>query len=277
MHRVVIGFALLLLIPANPNFQSTMVAVPAHDLNLIALQGKEHTGHEQEEWTYKGAKGPEHWSEKFPDCAHTHQSPIDIETARTADLPAIEFHYQASPLFIMNNGHTIQISFPADKTPENTIKIGDQEYKLLQFHFHRPSEERMHGHSSDMVVHLVHGQGEGASQRLAVVAVLFHQTTGVPNQLLGTLWQHIPKEASHEPQEVPGVQIDPSGFLPSERAYYTYSGSLTTPPCSEIVTWYILKKPLPISSAQLGTFEKYYINNARPPQPVNGRTLLQSK
>lgn len=277
MNRVPL-FLTLLLIPANIHFAASDASSDLSDLLLnTALQGKEHPTAQQEEWTYKGANGPEHWAEKFPECGHTQQSPVDIEAARTSALPAIEFHYQPAPLFITNNGHTIQVSFPPGKTPENTIKIGDEEYRLLQFHFHQPSEEKLHGRSSDLVVHLVHGRGEGANQRLAVIAVLFHRAAGKPNPLLAAIWKHIPQSVSHEPQEVAGVEIDASGFLPSQRGYYTYSGSLTTPPCSEIVTWYILRKTVPISNAQLAAFEKYYVNNARPLQAMNGRVVLQSK
>ena len=277
MNRLCLFFVFLLFLPASQQFSLNDAALIAADPLNIELQDEEHSSAEPEEWTYKGANGPEHWAEKFPDCGHTHQSPIDIEAAQPSDLPAVEFHYQPSPLFITNNGHTIQVVFPADKTPENTIKIGNEEYRLLQFHFHQPSEEKLHGRSSDMVVHLVHGLGEGPKQRLAVVAVLFQRTAGKPNRLMAAIWKHIPQTVSHEPQEVPGVKIDASGFLPSQRGYYTYSGSLTTPPCSEIVTWYILKKTVPISSAQLATFEKYYVNDARPPQAMNGRVIRESK
>lgn len=230
---------------------------------------------EHPEWSFSGPNGPDHWADDYPDCGRKDQSPINITDAQPAALPEIQFHYQSSPLFIINTGHTIQVNFPANETPANTITINGEEYKLLQFHFHEPSEEQLHGHATDMVVHLVHARGEGVYLRLAVVAVLLR--AGQANALINTLWQHIPSEVTKDPQKAPGVQINVADFLPEKHGYYNYQGSLTTPPCTEIVTWYILKDPTSISPQQVQTFKKYYSNNARPVQPLNDRKVKQSQ
>jgi carbonic anhydrase len=111
--------------------------------------------------------------------------------------------------------------------------------------------------------------------RLVVVSVLLR--VGAENSLIHTLWQHIPPDVSHEPVKVPDVQINAADLVPPGHGYYTYLGSLTTPPCTEIVTWYILKAPMSVSPQQIQTFKKYYSDNARPVQPLNGRKVQQSQ
>ena len=223
-------------------------------------------------WDYSGGSlGPSHWGDLKPEyevckIGHT-QSPIDIETARKADLPAIEFNYKASPLRIIDNGHTIMINY----APGSFIRVRGRQYELKQFHFHKPSEEKIKGKSFDMVAHLVHADSDG---KLAVVAVLLDQ--GSANPLIHELWNNLPKEK--EKEEAPDkVQIDATQLLPVDRGYYTFSGSLTTPPCSENVTWFVLKQAGAISSEEIATFSSVYPNNARPIQPLNGRPVLESK
>lgn len=278
MRRICFCLTILVLffeVPAvstNPVLQQGLLA--ATETGAMAQSAGEQKSNSPE-WSYSGPDGPQNWAKKFPDCGHNHQSPINISSAPPAPLPEVLFHYQSSPLFIINNGHTIQIDFPAKETPANTISIGGEQYALTQFHFHQPSEEKLHGHAADMVVHLVHQRGEGANLRLAVVAVLLR--AGNANSFLKSLWQHIPKEVSHEPVKVPGVKINVAELLPKEHGYYTYPGSLTTPPCTEIVTWYILKAPTQLLPQQVETFKKYYSNNARPVQPLNDRTVHQTQ
>ena len=120
-------------------------------------------------WGYEGSNGPDHWGaldKTFEACQAGHaQSPIDIRSAKPADLPAIQFAYQPTPLHIINNGHTIQVNY----APGSFITVGDKRYQLKQFHFHHPSEERIDGKGFAMVAHLVHASDDG---KLAVVAVL---------------------------------------------------------------------------------------------------------
>jgi carbonic anhydrase len=270
-YSAILLFLLFVAAPIkNSGLQSTQTAEASSTSTPEGQDKPEHP-----EWSYSGALGPQHWAENYPDCGRKDQSPIDIKSSQSAKLPEIEFHYRSAPLFIENNGHTIQVDFPDSAASANTITIGGEEYRLTQFHFHQPSEEQLQGHSDDMVVHLVHLRGEGVYVRLAVVAVLLK--AGTANKLIETLWRHIPKEVSHTPERIPNVDIDTTDLLPKNHGYYTYLGSLTTPPCTEIVTWYILKSPTELSSEQVRTFKKYYSDNIRPVQPLDGRTIQQTQ
>lgn len=232
---------------------------------LHAAEGHPH-------WTYKGKTGPAVWGGLEKDYAACgtgkEQSPIDIrdQDAKSADLPAIEFDYKPSAAKIIDNGHSIQINLD----PGSSIIVGDKTYGLVQFHFHKPSEEEINGKTSDMVAHLVHKDAEG---KLAVVAVLLRK--GASSPLIKTLWSQLPKEKEKE-TPVAG-KVDPAGLLPSDRAYYTFMGSLTTPPCSEGVQWFVLRTPSEISSEQVTAFGARYPLNARPVQPLNGRVVQASK
>lgn len=233
-----------------------------------ALQAQQHAG---PHWTYEGKEGPEHWGEldkSFSTCQLGHQqSPIDIQAPKPADLPAIQFAYQRAPLHIVNNGHTIQLNY----APGSFITVGDKKYQLTQFHFHHPSEEKISGKSFAMVAHLVHAAADGS---LAVVAVLLD--AGPANPVIGNVWPRLPDHEGAE-QKFDDVQIDVNGLLPKDRKYFTFPGSLTTPPCTEHVTWFVLSTPTQISQAQADAFGKIYPHNARPVQPLNGRTILASK
>lgn len=222
-------------------------------------------------WSYSGSLGPDHWGDlklEFEACKNGHrQSPIDIRDARRADLPAIEFDYKPSPLHIVDNGHTIMINY----APGSFIRVGGKRYELKQFHFHRPSEEKINGRPFDMVAHLVHADEEG---NLAVVAVLLRK--GSDNALVHELWNDIPAEKDKE-AALNKVQIDLTQLLPENRGYYTFTGSLTTPPCSENVIWFVLKQPVTISNAEIVRFSKLYRDDARPTQPLYGRVVLESR
>jgi carbonic anhydrase len=229
---------------------------------------QEHAG---PHWTYSGSNGPDHWADlesSFGTCRLGHlQSPIDIRAPKSADLPPIQFAYQRSPLHIVNNGHTIQVNY----APGSFMTVGDTKYQLVQFHFHHPSEERINGKGFAMVAHLVHAGPDGA---LAVVAILLE--AGATNPLLATVWPRLPSHEGPE-QKLDDVQIDAAELLPSDRGYYTFTGSLTTPPCTENVTWFVLKNPEQISKSQVEGFGKLYARNARPVQPLNQREVLASR
>ncbi|MDE3180831.1 MAG: carbonic anhydrase family protein [Acidobacteriota bacterium] len=221
-------------------------------------------------WSYAGPTGPAHWGSLEPGFAACkigkRQSPIDIRDARKADLQPIRFSYKPFPLKIIDNGHTIQINVQS----AGGIEIHDNQYSLVQFHFHKPSGELVGGKRFDMAVHLVH---QDAAEHLAVVAVLLE--SGSENPLIQELWNHLPREKWKE-YTPRNAEINAAGLLPGNRNYYKYFGSLTTPPCTEGVTWFVLKSPVEISSSQIGVFGKLYANNARPVQPVNGRKILES-
>jgi carbonic anhydrase len=247
-----------------------LIGVVLAGLALVAGAplAQEHTA---PHWSYTGATGPDHWAEldkAFSACqlGH-HQSPIDIRAPKPADLPAIRFAYQPTPLHIVNNGHTIQLNY----APGSFITVGDKRYELKQFHFHHPSEERIGGRGFSMDAHLVHAAADGS---LAVVAVLLEP--GAPNTVISAAWQHL---AAHEgpEQTFDNVKLDATALLPADRGYYTFTGSLTTPPCTEGVTWLVLKTPQRLSQTQLDVFAKIYPLNERPIQPRYDREVLASK
>ena len=228
---------------------------------------------EQHHWSYQGSTGPPKWASlehEYATCgAGKAQSPIDIEdaVAKKSDLPPIAFDYKPSPLKIIDNGHTIQVNY----APGSSITVQGKQYELVQFHFHKPSEERINGRSYDMVVHLVHKDQDG---NLAVVAVLLK--TGGANKLIQTLWDALPRKKDEE--EVKSVEVNAADLLPANKsAYYTFTGSLTTPPCSEGVTWFVLKSPMVISEEEVIRFGHLYPMNARPTQPLNGREIRATK
>jgi carbonic anhydrase len=238
---------------------------------VVVVAGGAQEHHPEHSWDYGDANGPSHWGDlnpKFAACKTGHrQSPIDIRNPRKADLLPLRFDYKPSPLRIVDNGHTIMINY----APGSFLYVGGKQYELKQFHFHRPSEEKIDGKSFDMTVHLVHADSEG---KLAVVAILLQQ--GEDNPLVRELWKDLPLEK--EKEEILGnIQIDISRLLPSDRGYYTFSGSLTTPPCSEDVAWFVLKKPTTISAAEIEQFSRLYRNDARPTQPLFDRMVLESK
>ena len=227
--------------------------------------------HPEHVWDYGDERGPSHWGDLKPEFAACknghHQSPIDIRNAKKAALPPIRFEYKPSPLHIIDNGHTVMVNYRTG----SFIWVGHKKYELKQFHFHRPSEEKINGKSFDMTVHLVHADKDG---KLAVVAVLLQK--GEDSPLVRELWTDLPKEKDKE-EFFDNVQIDLSRILPTDRGYYTFSGSLTTPPCSEDVTWYVLKHPTTISPEEIQRFSQLYRDDARPTQPLYGRTVLETQ
>jgi carbonic anhydrase len=222
-----------------------------------------------EHWAYEGGGGPERWGAMRPDfttCSQgKRQSPIDIRDGIAVDLEALTFDYRPSGFSVIDNGHTVQV----DVAPGNHLTVGGRRYELLQFHFHRPSEERISGRQFEMVAHLVHKDPEG---RLAVVAVLMDQ--GKAHPLVQLVWNNLPLEKL-EAQPAP-VDMDLDALLPDDRRYYTYMGSLTTPPCSEGVLWIVLKQPATMSPEQIGIFARLYPMNARPIQSASGRLIKES-
>jgi len=220
-------------------------------------------------WDYDGAGGPDAWGRLRPEYSKCstgqRQSPIDIRGGIAVDLEPIKFDYRPSAFSVIDNGHTVQVNVE----PGNSITITGKRYELLQFHFHRPSEERIDGRQFDMVAHLVHKDVDG---RLAVVAVLLDR--GSAQAVVQSVWNNLPLEKGDEVRA--GTRIDLAQLLPEDRRYYTYMGSLTTPPCSEGVLWMVLKQPVPISPEQVAIFSRLYPMNARPIQQADGRLIKES-
>lgn len=240
-------------------------------------------------WSYvDGPGGPENWGQISGDnlaCTKGKtQSPINInvDNAVKVDLEPLEFMYRPSPLNIIDNGHTIMVKYGEG----SNLMVNGRQYRLIQFHFHKPSEEAINGERMDMVVHLVHQHYDGS---LAVVGVLMStkgmggaerkswwgSSYGQANPLISTLWNNLPLIKDKESS--PGVLIDVNQFLPSDKAFYTYMGSLTTPPCSENVLWFVMKNPISVSEEQVKNFGRIYPMNARPLQPKGDRLVKESK
>jgi carbonic anhydrase len=222
-------------------------------------------------WGYAGPGAPENWAKlraEYATCGKgKRQSPIDIRGGIKVDLDPIRFDYRPTQFRIIDNGHTVQV----DVADNSSITITGRTYRLVQFHFHRPSEERINGRQFEMVAHLVHKDYDG---NLAVIAVPIDRGTEHP--LIQTLWNHMPLEVGMTVQP-PGVVIDLTKLLPTEREYYTYMGSLTTPPCTENVLWMVFKNPIQVSPEQVGIFARLYPNNARPIQPAHDRLIKESR
>ena len=220
-------------------------------------------------WDYVGDARPESWGQlkpEFSKCASgTRQSPIDIRDGIQVNLDPVQFDYKPSNFNVIDNGHTVQVNVGAG----NSIEVMGRRYDLIQFHFHRPSEERINGKQFDMVAHLVHKDMDG---RLAVVAVLLDRGSALP--IVQSVWNNLPLEKGEEVSA--RTSLDMRELLPLERGYFTYMGSLTTPPCSEGVLWMVMKTPLPISAEQIRIFARLYPMNARPIQSAGGRLIKES-
>ncbi|HMV21720.1 MAG TPA: carbonic anhydrase family protein [Rhodocyclaceae bacterium] len=220
-------------------------------------------------WSYEGDGGPEHWAALDPKnvlCGTgQRQSPIDIREGIRVDLEPIKFDYKPSAFRIVDNGHTVQVAQYG-----GAISVSGKTYELVQFHFHKPAEEKVNGRSFDMVAHLVHRADDG---KLAVVAILMEK--GSEHPFVQTLWNNLPLERNLEMSVA--QSIDLNGLLPENRNYFTYMGSLTTPPCSEGVLWLVLKQPIQVSADQVAIFSRLYRNNARPIQSASGRLIKESR
>lgn len=220
-------------------------------------------------WGYEGAGGPAHWARLAPEfatCARgSRQSPIDIQGGIEVDLEPIGFDYRASGFRVIDDGHSVRV----DLDPGNAIEVLGRRYELQQFHFHRPAEESIDGRRFAMVAHLVHRAADG---RLAVVAVLLEP--GSANAAVQAVWNNLPLEKG-EPV-VARRSLELAALLPEERGYYTYMGSLTTPPCTEGVLWMVMRQPVALSAEQIAIFARLYPMNARPLQEAAGRLIKQS-
>jgi carbonic anhydrase len=218
------------------------------------------------QWGYEGDTSPTKWGKIARDFATCElgvdQSPIDIKGAVRGQPAQISFNYKSSPLVVVNNGHSIQVNY----APGSTISIDGTEYALLQFHFHTPSEHKIAGKAAAMELHFVHRNAAG---KLAVVGVMMNE--GKEQPLIAKVWNAIPPTG--KTTAISNSNIDASNLLPQSKSYYTYAGSLTTPPCSEGVKWHILTEPITVSSAQIREFAQLYPVNARPLQPTNTRLI----
>lgn len=227
-------------------------------------------------WTYEGLTGVDHWGDLDPEYAACktgrEQSPIDIRNAVKAQLPPLHFQYRNEGLkYLINNGYTIRVNYYDGPQQGNFLTVGGKRYQLTQFHFHRPSEEYVQGKPYEMEVHFMHQAADG--EAAGVVTFL---KAGGANATIAQIWAHMPQVEGKE-HEVPGVEINPAGLLPPDKAYYLYRGSLTAPPCTEGVVWFVLEAPVEISKQQIEAFAKLYPHDVRPLQPLNGRAVEESQ
>jgi carbonic anhydrase len=241
-----------------------------NDTHEVAAHGGPH-------WSYEGATGASSWGSLSPDwspCGEgKSQSPIDIDQTMRADLTDLKAQFKPAALHVIhhphvadeiNNGHTIQVNY----TEGDVATIGDEQFQLVQYHFHCPSEHTVHGQSYPMEMHLVH---QSAAGHLAVVGVFIEE--GAHNSAFDPIWTNLPRKEGAE-SHVDSVTVDVNQLLPVDSASYRYVGSLTTPPCSEGVQWIVMATPISMSAEQIAAFRAIIHNNNRPVQPLNGRTVM---
>jgi carbonic anhydrase len=239
------------------------------------------------QWSYMdGPGGPENWGsiskENLACLKGKNQSPININVDRAvkAEMAPLEFLYRPSPLSIIDNGYTVMVNYGEGS---NVIAEGRQ-YRLVQFHFHKPSEEAINGERTDMVAHLVHQHHDGDLLEVSVLMTtkppattrryLWGNEEVKGNSLIQTLWNNVPLVKGKV--ETPGVMIDVNQLLPANRGFFTYMGSLSTPPCTENVLRYVMKTPIYVSPEQVKNFDRIYPMNARPLQPKGDRLVKES-
>ncbi len=220
-------------------------------------------------WAYEGPGAPEHWgtlSNKYIDCKVSGmQSPINIVEAEEADLPPLALNYKAVPLRIVDTGYSILVDYDAGE-----MQVGDEVFKVVQFHFHTPGEHAINGQGGPLEMHIIHHKEDGS---LGVLGIIMHE--GKHNDEMQKIVSHLPHKLQ-EGLEYKKVKIDAKKLLPASKRYYSFTGSLTIPPCAEGVKWHLLHDPVEISKEQIDAISNFY-TNSRPLQDVNGRSIQLSK
>lgn len=218
-------------------------------------------------WSYTGLTGPDMWGDLQEDYVLCKigklQSPIDLIWTKPLRKARIEYSYKDTTYNLVDNGHTVKASFE----PGNKVNIDGHIYELVQLHFHAHSEHSISGKFYPLEAHFVHKDKAGL---LAVLAVIFVE--GNANPYLESMWQQFPKEKNRKVAST--STFNPSNLIPSIRTHYSYTGSLTTPPCSENVSWKVFNTPVELSREQINSFKFLYSNNFRPIQPTNKRKVM---
>lgn len=221
-------------------------------------------------WGYDDVASPAQWAAIAPACKGSLQSPIDLWSSSVTHEGAqrLKAAYHRVPFAVINNGHTLQAT--PQGQPLNSIELDGETFTLAQFHVHTPSEHTVDGKAHDMELHLVH---TSASGKVAVVAVFYD--IGDANPALGELFDRTPGELSHAGERIALYStLDPADLLPAHSNVVHYTGSLTTPPCTEGVLWNVEMTPQQLSAEQLDALRFVFPHNARPVQPFNQRTLV---
>lgn len=255
--------ALVLATACNNKSKETEQSVTPSD-TITTLEHHKH-------WNYEGETGPAHWSEMDQnDCGGKVQSPVDIvETENDNTLKPIEFHYNLKTKIhdVVNNGHTIQFDFE----PGDYIVINGEQYELKQFHFHESAEHTIKGVRYPLEIHMVHKNKDG---KFAVVSIMA-QEDKKSNETFEFLDKYLPAKANDTVKVNNDFNINK--VLPQNRSFYTYTGSLTTPPCTESVQWFIFKTPIEVSIKMITDLKKIMpLNNFRNVQELNGRKIKES-
>ena len=229
-------------------------------------------------WHYEGEEGPDHWGDLSPAFATCRdgrrQSPVDIASpVAIGGTAGFTLRFPPASLRIahhehiadgINNGHTIQVNYDDG----DTLVVGERAYELVQYHFHHPSEHTIAGRRFPMEMHMVH---RAAGGELAVVAVLIDE--GRHNPAFDPVWANLPRAKGVE-THYEHVMVDVDALLPPDHASYRYEGSLTTPPCTEGVSWFVLVQPIALDARQVEAFTDVIADNSRPTQPLNGRVVV---
>lgn len=225
-------------------------------------------------WGYTGHEGPENWGNLDPKnfmCKDgRNQSPVNISSdvivTTTKGLDKIKFSYTTEAAEVINNGHTVQVNVK----PGSSIEVDGTQFDLKQFHFHTPSENQIEGKHFPLEAHFVHVSENG---QLAVVALMFED--GAENTLIKKVWDQMSSNAG----EIKGCGVSAAkarDFLPKNKDYYRFDGSLTTPPCSEGVRWLVLQNYSHVNQEQVAKFKEImHGNDNRPIQPINARKVLK--
>lgn len=259
---------------ATTTTSSSTAPIPSPSQDYLATD--ESVAH----WSYETPNGPDHWGDVSEVCdvtSSSNQSPINISTTELGDagqndaepVGDISVNYVETEFTIVNNGHTIEAE-PEDLTA-NSVTIGSERYFLQQFHLHNPSEHTVDGSSAAMELHLVNKRENGA---LAVLGILLDE--GAAHEPLAELFESMPaEETGDEHDSLPKTELNPSVLIPTDSQVFQYSGSLTTPPCSEGVLWNVFSTHATVSADQLSAFNSIFPDNHRPVTPLNGRTLSE--
>ena len=233
-------------------------------LTSLSCVAEEHTSH----WGYKGQEKPENWGKLSPEystCENgKNQSPINIDHVLKTQHENLTFSFETGKQEIVNNGHTIQVNV----TGNNQLILDEQIFTLQQFHFHTPSENTIKGKHYPMEAHFVYKNKAG---ELTVVALMFNN--GEANPEIAKAWQQMPAEVNNK--IILDKTVDINTLFPKKLDYYRFSGSLTTPPCTEGVRWIVLEQAVTASDEQIQKFHStMHHDNNRPVQPLNGRVIV---
>jgi carbonic anhydrase len=241
-----------------------IVAIVGVSLGLAVSAGAQSAS-----WSYLGKNGPLNWGRLDPAyraCSQGHQqAPIDIRGAHlNKGLAPLEFHYLSGPMTVENTGNLIVVHV----NPGSTMSADGVKYELQEITIHRPGETAVKGKLVDLDVELQHKSADG---KIAIVEVRFALERGEPNAVMAALWPHLPTAAGAA-EKVAGP-INAGGFLPADRGYWTFMGSLTTPPCTEGVRWFVMEQPLSVSREQVRQFSGMFRLSSRPLQDTHGRKI----